>query len=102
MSICQESCFFSEYDYNTKRAKCSCDIKESFSSLKDIKIDKNKLFNNFIDVNNIGNIKILPCYKVLFCKEGIIKNYGSYFIILYLYFILFLLYYSLLNIIIKK
>ena len=81
MSVCQESCFFSEYDYNTKRAKCSCDIKESFSSLKDIKIDKNNLFNNLIDIKNIGNIGILPCYKVLFCKEGIIKNYGSYFII---------------------
>ena len=81
MSICQEDCFFSEYDYNNKRAKCSCDIKETFSSLKNIKFDKNKLFNNFIDVKNIGNIKILPCYKVLFCKEGLIKNYGSYFII---------------------
>ena len=81
LSICQESCHFSEYDYNTKRAKCSCDIKESFSSLKDIKIDKNNLFNNLIDVKNIGNIGILPCYKILFCKEGMIKNYGSYFII---------------------
>ena len=81
MSICQESCFFSEYDYDNKRAKCSCNIKETYSSLKEIKFDKSKLFNNFIDVKNIGNIAILPCYKVLFCKEGIIKNYGSYFII---------------------
>ena len=71
MSISQESYFFIEYDFDTKKAKYSCDIKETFSSLKDIKIDKNKLFNNFVEVKNIGNINILPCYKVLFCKEGI-------------------------------
>ena len=81
MTICQESCFFSEYDYDTKRAKCSCDIIETFSSLKDIKIDKTKLFNNFIDIKNIGNIRLLPCYNVLFTKKGLIKNYGSYVII---------------------
>ena len=42
-SICQENCFFSQYDYTNKRAKCSCDIEESSSSLKNIKIDKSKL-----------------------------------------------------------
>ena len=42
-SICQEKCIFAEYDYTNKRAKCSCDIEESSSSLKNIKIDKSKL-----------------------------------------------------------
>ena len=81
LTICQENCIFSDYDYNTKIAKCSCNMIESISSLKDIKIDKSKLFENFINIKNIANINILVCYKVLFSKEGIKNNYGCFFMI---------------------
>ena len=39
-AVCQDGCEFSDYDYNSKKAKCSCDAKESASSFKDMKIDK--------------------------------------------------------------
>ena len=81
-TVCQENCFFSEYDYNINKAKCSCDIKEYSSTFENIKIDKQKLYENFIDIKNIANINILMCYKALFSKKGIIKNYGSYSVIL--------------------
>ena len=78
MTVCQDNCFFSGYNYTTNVAKCSCDIKESSSFFDDIKIDKSKLYENFIDIKNIANINILVCYKVLFAKKGLILNYGSY------------------------
>ena len=40
-----------------------------------------KLYQNFIDINNIANINILACYNVLFSKKGIIHNIASYLII---------------------
>ena len=80
-AVCQEKCVFAEYNYTTKKAKCSCDAVETSSSLKNIKFDKSKLFENFIDIKNIANIHLLVCYKVLFSKKGIKKNYGCFSLI---------------------
>ena len=93
-SVCQEKCIFTEYDYNTKKAKCSCDIEESSTSLKNIKIDKSKFYENFIDIQNIANINLLVCYKVLFSKKGIKKNYGCFILIpiIIFHFILLILF----------
>ena len=41
--VCQEDCQFSQYDYETFKAKCSCDAKETPSSLADMNINKAKL-----------------------------------------------------------
>ena len=48
--ICQEDCYLSGYDTKIKIAKCECHIKESSSSFADMKINKNKLFENFKDI----------------------------------------------------
>ena len=95
-NVCQEKCIFSDYDYNINKAKCSCDIEESSSSFKDIKIDKDKLYDNFINVKNIANINLLVCYKVLFSKKGIKKNYGCFSLIpiILIHFILVFLFWA--------
>ena len=80
-TICQEDCDFSEYDEVTKRAKCSCKVKESSSSISSMKINKEKLYKNFIDIKNIANLNLFTCYKQLFSKNGLKKNIASYFII---------------------
>ena len=80
-TVCQENCIFSDYDENNKRAKCSCEVKLSSLSFDNIKIDKEKLKDNFLNIKNIANIQILPCYKILFSKKGIIKNIGNYILI---------------------
>ena len=80
-TVCQDDCFFEAYDDMNKKAKCSCKVKGSADSIIDMKIDKSKLYENFIDINNIANIQLLKCYKVLFSKKGIIKNIASYCII---------------------
>ena len=85
-TICQDDCIFSEYNYITKRAECSCNVKQSPLSFADMYINSTKLYNNFIDIKNIANINILTCYNVLLCKKGILKNIGSYIIILIIIF----------------
>mgnify|MGYP006873051112 CR=1 FL=1 len=76
-TLCQENCKLTEYKHDIKKAKCSCDVMESSFSFENLKINTSKLFDNFININNIANFNILVCYKVLFSKKGISKNYGS-------------------------
>ena len=39
-TVCQDDCKFTEYDYNTQKAICSCNVKELFSPFNDININK--------------------------------------------------------------
>jgi len=80
-TICQDDCDFSTYDYDLKKVKCLCKVKESSSYYNDMKINVTKIFENFIDIKNKINLKIMKCYKVLFSKKGIISNMASYLII---------------------
>ena len=45
-------------------------------------INKTELLNNFKNIYNIINLKILGCVKQLFSKKGIINNVGSYIMII--------------------
>ena len=104
MTLCEEDCKLIGYNFTTKKAKCSCIVKQSLSNIRDIRFDKDKLYKNFIDINNLANIKLMKCFKKVISKEYLIKNYGFYiFSFIYiLYFIcLFLFickyYYQLIN-----
>ena len=83
-TVCQDDCDFSNYNYTTQKANCSCKVKQSSSTFSDMNINKTKLYENFINVKNIANLNLLSCYKILFSKVGLIKNIGSYIIILIL------------------
>ena len=78
MTLCEENCDLIGYDNVYKKAKCSCDVKKDSPLIDNIKIDKEKLKKNFIDIDNIANIKFMKCYKIVFKKENITKNYGFY------------------------
>ena len=77
-TVCQDDCEFSCYNHTSKKANCSCNVKESSFSFANIKIDTKKLLNNFKNIKNYANFKLLTCHKNLFSKEGLIKNVGSY------------------------
>ena len=79
-TICQEDCYFSEYNSENQNAKCLCKVQEFESFSAGTKIDKDNLYENFINIKNIINIKIIKCYKVLFNKKGIVKNIAFYII----------------------
>ena len=75
IAICQNDCEFIDYNATTKKAKCSCKAKESSSSFADMKINKNKLLDNFKNIKNIINYKLLKCVQVLFFQKWNIKKY---------------------------
>ena len=45
-----------------------------------MKINKNKLLDNFKNIKNLGNFNILKCFKVLLSKKGILNNVGFFII----------------------
>ena len=82
ISICEEGCDFTQYNNKTKKAICSCFTKVSLPLISEIKVDKDKLFENFKDIRNIGNFKMLTCFKLLFDKHNIFRNSANYMIII--------------------
>ena len=79
-----------EYNNETKKIKCECYIKIKLPLLSEIVIDKDKFKDSFKNIKDIFNLKILKCYNILFTKEGIISNKGSYIIIFILFIYLIL------------
>ena len=90
LSVCENNCEYTKYDYDKKKVVCECFIKIKFPIISEIKINKDLLFNNFKDMKNMMNIYIIKCYNTLFTKEGIIKNIGNYIIISIILFIIIL------------
>ena len=82
LALCEENCDFIEYDIKTKKAICQCKVKSTFTSILDFSFDKDKLINNIIKIQNNINIYVVKCYKLLFSKRGLIKNIGSYILLI--------------------
>ena len=78
MGICEDGCDFTLYNYETKKAVCSCEIKNEIPLMINIQIDKKSLLKSFVDINNIANIQLLKCYKIVFKKGNILKNIGCF------------------------
>ena len=98
MSLCERNCDYRGYDMNSKNAKCDCEIvAENINSdiISDSTSDDDEnFFNNFINIKSISNIEVLNCYKNIFTKDGLIKNYGNYIILtIILIYIIYLLYF---------
>ena len=81
ISLCQSDCTFIGYNTTTKNANCKCKVESNkpFDIIKNI--DINTLFQKFVDIKNLMNYGVLKCYKILFSKEGLMSNIGSYIII---------------------
>ena len=96
MTLCEEDCTFVRYDFINNKSICSCEIKINLPFISEITIDKNKLYDSFTDIKNIANVYILKCYKNLFSKKGLIKNYGSFILIaiLFLYIICLIIFFA--------
>ena len=81
MSLCQKHCNFIEYNITTKKVLCECDMHNKSPLQLDDIINKEKLLNNFVDIQTISNINILKCYNTLFSENGLKKNIGNYIIL---------------------
>ena len=84
LSICEENCNFTEYNNNTKKAICSCFTKVNLPLISDIKFDKQKLLDNFKNIKNIGNFKMLNCIDLFSNQNNIFKNTSNYIMIILL------------------
>ena len=89
MTLCEENCELIDYNYTTKKAKCSCDIKINIPNIDKIKFDKDLLRISFIDINNMMNFKIIKCYKNVFTKNKLKSNLG--FLINFIVILLFII-----------
>ena len=78
LGICEDGCDFISYNYETKKAVCSCGIKTEIPLMNDVKIDRDTLLNSFKDIDNIANTKLMQCFNVIFQKKYILKNIGFY------------------------
>ena len=66
---------------HSQKVECVCKTNENIPLISEIYNNKEILKNNFLNIQNTINIKIIICYKELFKKEGLIKNIGSYIIL---------------------
>ena len=86
MSLCESNCDYTYYNSTTKKAICNCKVKNNIGSVSAIKQSKDLLLTSFSNLKNSINLEIMKCYKTLFTKEGLMKNFGSY-ILLFILFI---------------
>ena len=95
-TLCQENCNLTYYNSTSKKANCSCFIKGVPGDINSMNIDESKLYENFPDSNNngeISNIGITSC-PVLSSSENIKSNPGffSLIIILAVFVIIFIVF----------
>ena len=82
LSLCYEDCDFKGYDSENHKAICNCKIKYYIREISNInKIDSEKFFKGWINIENIINIKVIKCIKLFFTKNGFIKNIGNFILL---------------------
>ena len=74
-SLCYKNCIYNGYDIANKKVICRCDIEVINEKNKD------EYFNKFLISMKTTNFNIVKCYKLLFSKEGLIKNAANYIIL---------------------
>ena len=62
-----------------------------------MKINKNKLLENFKNIKNIINFEFLKCYRKLFNKEGILNNIGCFILLAIILFHILTIFIFILN-----
>ena len=81
MSLCENNCKLNEYDSETKIVICECLIKLSQIEISKLNNQTGILSYNFNSLDTSSNMVTMKCYYILFTKEGLIKNIGSYIIV---------------------
>ena len=81
MSVCEVNCDYEGYISDEKKAKCECQVKIKIPLISEIVFNKDQLLNNFVDINNTTNFKVMKCVNIVFSKEGLKNNIGNYSIL---------------------
>ena len=81
LSLCENICGYVGYDLETKKALCECGIKYEEFLLSEVDNKTDLLANNFTTDNSTSNAGAMKCYDVLFSKDGLLTNIGSYLLL---------------------
>ena len=83
LAICEENCFLKEYNENIGKAKCSCETKTEFiNKISENVLNKEDLLKNFVDFNNIFNLKVLKCINLILSTKSLKENYANIILII--------------------
>ena len=86
MSLCEKNCVYKGYNFDNKDVECECRIKTKFRFFSEINnLKPEELLKNFVNIKQIINIGVIKCYKLLFSKDGIIYNIGSYILLIIIF-----------------
>ena len=96
LSLCENKCEYIGYEEVAKKASCKCEVKSKEFVISDVIEDKNLLSNNFTYDNSSSTIMSMKCIYTLFSKEGLVRNYANYILLLIFltYLILIILFYK--------
>ena len=81
LAVCEVDCELKGINQTNQKAICKCNIKINFFQISEIIIDKQRLYDSFVNINNIANVKLMQCYHILFTKDGLIYNIGFFILI---------------------
>jgi len=81
LSLCEVNCDYEGYIPEKKKSKCECQVKIRLPLISEIVFNKEQLLNNFVDINNATNFKVIKCANIVFTKEGLKNNIGNYVIL---------------------
>ena len=83
LSLCENNCTFTEYDINTKKSICMCEIKSKIYSISEIIQNKETISNNFniASDSTSSSVNTMKCFNTLFSKYGLLKNLGNYILL---------------------
>ena len=93
-TMCQTGCEFEFYNSTKKKAECKCSFQEENEIVADknlIEFYKEQLISGFLNTLEYSNFRVMKCYKLLFSKNGIKNNIGSYVLIILLIFLIILM-----------
>ena len=89
---CQPNCQFSYYSVESKYMNCSCSTSEESTNnennVKKEDFTAKKLYESFYDVLKYSNYDIMKCFNIVSDGNRIIKNIGSFIVIIYFLFYL--------------
>ena len=85
LSLCEKNCEYIDYNIITKRVTCSCDIKIKFINCTELMFNLDILLDKIIDFKKHSNIGVLKCYTLLFNKDGLLFNLGSYILLVIIF-----------------
>ena len=88
MSICENNCTLKEYEKDSKKVICECNLKYEQIVISEIVNDTNILSYNFTNKEQ-NNMITMKCVYTLFTKDGISSNIANYILVFFTIFFMF-------------